>query len=165
MVKGLLHDLARGKGLLQGKKLADLGLLAIRLAAGAVFVVHGWPKLINTTQTAAFFGNVGIPAPGFFAPFVGVVETLGGAMLILGAFASFFGIALVINMLIAIFMAKGLKSWGRIELDVMMLSAMVLMAVRGAGAYSVDAMRGLGLESSPAPEKLRATAPPAPPVA
>ena len=62
----------------------SVGLLIIRLAAGLIFLVHGISKLSDMESTMMFFGSMGLGA--FFAWLVAIVETLGGAMLVLGIF-------------------------------------------------------------------------------
>lgn len=116
------------------------GMLILRAAVGAVFIYHGYPKLfVNMAGTVAFFDKIGIPAPGFFAPFVGVVEFFGGLALILGLAARIVGLAFVINMAVAILAAKGLSSWKGIELELLLLSGGFAVLTNGAGAYSLDA--------------------------
>ncbi len=58
------------------------GLLLIRVAAGLMFINHGWMKFSNMTATVAFMGSLGIPA--WLAYLVPAVELLGGIMLVAG---------------------------------------------------------------------------------
>lgn len=65
---------------------APAAVVLIRLLVGAVFVSEGVQKFVFSGELGVGrFEKIGIPAPDFFAPFVGVVETLGGALLLLGA--------------------------------------------------------------------------------
>lgn len=59
-------------------------LLIIRLVWGIQFIFAGWPKLNDLSGTAAHFASIGIPEPEMVALIVGLVETIGGAFLILG---------------------------------------------------------------------------------
>jgi uncharacterized membrane protein YphA (DoxX/SURF4 family) len=52
------------------------------------------------------FAKIGIPAPQFFGPFVGVVEIVCGALLILGLFSRLASIPLLIDILVAIATTK-----------------------------------------------------------
>ena len=145
MFSEMLGNVTQGRGLFHGKRAADVGKLVVRLAMAAVFINHGWPKLANLGQTVSFFGKIGIPAPGFFGPFVGVVEVLGGVMLAVGLLSSFWGVALAIDMVVAIISTKLSGSmpfsFNKMELDLMMLVTSLLMAIEGAGVYAIDALR------------------------
>ncbi len=65
-------------------------IVLIRLAVGAVFLSEGIQKfLFPDALGVGRFIKIGIPAPSIMAPFVGVVEILGGAMLIIGLFTCY----------------------------------------------------------------------------
>jgi putative oxidoreductase len=57
-------------------------LRAVRLIAGGVFVVFGAGKFVNHPSELASFRTYGLPAPEVFVIVVGVVELVGGALLI-----------------------------------------------------------------------------------
>ena len=117
----------------------DLGKVILRLVVGAAFLSHGWMKVQAGAGVVMFFEKLGIPAPGFFAPFVTWVEVLGGAALILGVAVRFFGLALAINMVVAILAAKGLASWKGMELEALLLGGSLTLMLGGGGACSLDA--------------------------
>src|SRR3989344_4519911 len=68
------------------EKWGDLAPFALRLAAGIIFVAHGWQKFGDITAVGGFFDSLGVPLPGFFAIVVTAVELVGGAALIFGLF-------------------------------------------------------------------------------
>ena len=75
---------------------AQLGALLLRLALGTVFIAHSvYLKLVvfGLPGTAQFFASVGLP--GFLAYLVFGLEAVGGAALILGAYARIAALALV----------------------------------------------------------------------
>jgi uncharacterized membrane protein YphA (DoxX/SURF4 family) len=116
------------------------GVLAIRLSTGAIFAYHGYGKLFGgLEQTTGFFDKIGIPAAGFMAPFVGVLEFVGGLALILGVGTRLWAMGHVAIMLVAIFVAKGISKFSKIEIDVSLLGASLFLFLHGAGRYSVDA--------------------------
>jgi uncharacterized membrane protein YphA (DoxX/SURF4 family) len=79
----------------------------IRLVVGGVFLNEGILKfLYPAAQAAGRFAKIGIPHPDFFGPFVGAVETLCGAMLILGLLTRPAAIALFIDISVAIVSTK-----------------------------------------------------------
>jgi hypothetical protein len=64
------------------------GLLALRLAVGAAFVLHGWPKVQNPT---GWMTAEGMPAaPGVVQVFAAFGEFLGGFAVIAGALTPVF---------------------------------------------------------------------------
>ncbi len=128
-------------GVLRQPRAHAKGLFLMRLAAGAVFMYHGCPKLFgDTAMFVGFFDKIGIPAPHLMVPFVGFIEFFGGAMLILGLGTRLWGAALAFDMIVAILAAKGLSSWGKIELEVLLMAASFQALLVGAGAWSIDAL-------------------------
>ena len=64
---------------------APKATILIRLLVGAVFLVEGVQKFLYTDALGVGrFSKIGIPAPQLTAPFVGVVEIVGGVLLIVG---------------------------------------------------------------------------------
>ena len=59
-------------------------LLALRVLSGGVFVVFGVGKFVNHTAELASFKSYGLPVPGLFVIAIGVIELVGGALLISG---------------------------------------------------------------------------------
>src|SRR3974390_1175843 len=81
--------------------------ILIRLVVGGVFLNEGILKfLYPATQASGRFAHIGIPYPDFFGPFVAVVETVCGAMVILGLLTRPAAIALFIDISVAILSTK-----------------------------------------------------------
>ena len=55
-----------------------------RLAGGAVFVVFGLGKFVNHSSELTSFQAYGLPAPDAFVYVIGVIEFVGGLLLMLG---------------------------------------------------------------------------------
>ena len=88
----------------------DRGLLVLRLIAGGVFVVFGADKFVNHASELASFRTYGLPAPEVFVVVVGMIELVGGALLIAGVLTSLAAMVLAGNMVGAIIVsgiAKG----------------------------------------------------------
>src|SRR5512143_1553056 len=81
-----------------------LGLLVLRLALGAVFVVHGGQKLftIGPTGTGEMLVKMGVPAATIIGPLLSVIEPLAGIGVLLGLFTRLAGLAIACDMLGAI---------------------------------------------------------------
>jgi putative oxidoreductase len=76
-------------------------LLAIRVLAGWGFITAGWGKLTNVEDTAKYFAGLNIPLPTLNVYFAGTAETVGGALLILGAASRISTIPLIGTMIVA----------------------------------------------------------------
>jgi uncharacterized membrane protein YphA (DoxX/SURF4 family) len=59
-------------------------LLALRLAAGGVFVVFGAGKFLDHASELASFQSYSLPAPEVFVVVIGVIELVGGMLLMAG---------------------------------------------------------------------------------
>ena len=127
---------------------APKAVVLIRLVVGGIFLSEGIQKfLFPDAQGVGRFIKIGIPTPEFFAPFVGVVEIIGGTLLIAGLLTRLAAIPLIIDMLVAIATTKIpilLKSgfWAmahEARTDFAMLFGCVFMLIVGAGSWSFDA--------------------------
>ena len=133
----------------------------IRLVVGGVFLNEGILKfLYPVAQAAGRFAKIGIPHPDFFGPFVATVETVCGAMVILGLLTRPAAIALFIDISVAIFTTKipvllghGFLGFSLMKLDhygflsmvheartdFAMWFGLLFLLVTGPGRWSVDA--------------------------
>lgn len=86
----------------------DRSVLLIRLLVGlVVFFPEGLQKLLfPAILGAGRFTSIGIPWPEIMGPFVGVVETICGALIILGLLTRLAVIPLIIVMIVAIVSTK-----------------------------------------------------------
>src|SRR6478735_3204291 len=93
-------------------KYKDLGLLVIRVGLGAMFIYHGYPKLMGGPDGWAGLGSstkyVGIHfAPVFWGFLAALTETLGGFLLLIGLAFRPICLLLVINLIVAAAMHIG----------------------------------------------------------
>lgn len=136
------------------------GVALVRLAVGIVFFMHGWQKLFENTipGVAGFFGNIGVPAPTFFAAVVTILELVGGLALIVGFLTRPVALLLAIDNLVALFavhLANGYYvATGGVELVLLLLMLNIGLVLTGPGAAALDDAIGLerrfGLGRSPA---------------
>ena len=83
------------------KSLEPLGLLALRLVLGLIFLAHGFPKLAHPTEAMhEFFVAHGLPA--YFVSVAGVLECFGSVLLFVGLFTRPAALLLTIEMSVAI---------------------------------------------------------------
>jgi uncharacterized membrane protein YphA (DoxX/SURF4 family) len=120
----------------------------LRLVVGGIFVSEGVQKFLFADELGVGrFVKIGIPAPALMAPFVGVVEIVGGGVLIVGLATRLVALPLIVNMLVAITSTK-LVSFGKNGLwktlheartDLLMIGVLVFLLAAGAGPKSLDA--------------------------
>jgi putative oxidoreductase len=80
----------------------DRALLALRLTSGGVFVAFGAGKFVNHAAELASFRSYGLPAPEVFVIGIGVIELVGGLLLIMGYLTRPAALALAVDMVGAI---------------------------------------------------------------
>jgi uncharacterized membrane protein YphA (DoxX/SURF4 family) len=130
-----------------GPAFPDKAVIIIRAMVGAVFLSEGIQKFLFAAELGAGrFSKLGIPHPGFFGPFVGLTEIICGAAVILGLWLRVAVLPLLIVIIVAIGTTKGPELlaqgfWhtahdGRA--DYCMLSGLIFLLIRGAGAWSID---------------------------
>ena len=86
---------------------AAKAILLIRILVGWVFLSEGIQKfLFPEGLGVGRFVNVGIPWPQFIAPFVGVVETVGGTLILIGLLRRPAAIPLLVDICVALYTTK-----------------------------------------------------------
>lgn len=118
----------------------NLGLLLLRLSIGSIFLVHGYQKLADIEGTTKFMDSLGVPMANAAAWLVGLVEFVGGGLIILGLFTCLASALLAIVMLVAIFTAHadaGLTGPGGKELPVALLGGLLALMGAGSGKWSI----------------------------
>ena len=81
-------------------------IILLRLMAGGVFLWEGMLKFIYVNQGVGRFTKLGLPFPQATANMVGVLEIVGGILLITGFLTRPIAIPFVIEMLVAILSTK-----------------------------------------------------------
>ena len=81
-------------------------IILLRLMAGGVFLWEGMLKFIYVNQGVGRFTKLGLPFPQSAANMVGVLEIVGGILLITGFLTRPIAIPFVIEMLVAILSTK-----------------------------------------------------------
>jgi putative oxidoreductase len=123
------------------EKLKPLGLLVLRLAVGASFMLHGYPKLSDPAKWLKAFPGFGFP--NYFAFISGILEVFGGGLLVLGLFTRGAALLLAIEMGLVVgrttLPAVGIYAFGRYELPLLLGAAALALATTGAGVVSLDA--------------------------
>ena len=128
--------------------LRDVALLLARLGLGVIFIAHGWQKVRvkGMATTAVGLDQVGVPAPVVATYYATCVELIGGAALIAGLFTVVAATLLFVDMLGAFVFVHATHGvfvdYGGYELVLALGLAALLIAVFGAGRYSIDGLAG-----------------------
>jgi len=118
------------------------------MMVGWVFLSEGIQKfLFPAALGVGRFAKIGIPAPQFFGPFVGVVEVVCGTLLVAGLLTRLASIPLLIDILVAIATTKipmlsRAGFWGLMHearTDYCMLLGLIFLLIVGSGTLSLDA--------------------------
>ncbi len=134
----------------------DLGLLILRVAAGAVMIAHGLNHGRKLDSTAAWFESIGFSRARVQAILSAAGELAIGAGLITGFLTTFAAAGLVATMIVAgvsnhrkagfFAFNRPIEGWEY----VMMLGVVGLtIATLGAGEYSIDGAIGLNVSGWP----------------
>ena len=120
-----------------------IGLLILRLALAAVFIVHGGQKLfeMGPSGTAGMLTKMGVPGASLIGPPLSFVEPLAGVGVLLGFLTRLSGLAIGIDMLGAILtfhIHHGFFVPIGVEFVMMNCAAGLALAALGAGQFSVD---------------------------
>jgi putative oxidoreductase len=126
---------------------APNAVILVRVMVGWVFMSEGIQKFLYPAALGVGrFEKIGIPAPQFFAPFVGTIETVCGFLLIVGLITRLAAIPLLINISVAIATTKiPLLSksgfWGTMHearTDFCMFLGLLFLIAVGSGRLSLD---------------------------
>jgi putative oxidoreductase len=139
---------------------APAATLLIRIVVGGVFLSEGIQKFRYSADLGAGrFARIGIPAPELMGPFVGGVEIVCGALILLGLATRLAAIPLIVTMLVALFTTKipillgqeflgfqlrPLSRYGFLSMlhesrnDLAMLFGSLFLLIVGAGRVSLD---------------------------
>jgi putative oxidoreductase len=127
---------------------SEVAYALLRVVVGIMFLMHVWGKFkVGAAAVAA-----GVMAKNGLEPSLGfayaamILESVGGACLIIGLFTRFFAAALAIEIGIAflfVHLPKGYAAGaGGYEYVLLIGVALLVIAMRGGGQYSADRQIG-----------------------
>jgi putative oxidoreductase len=134
--------------------------ILLRLMAGGVFLWEGVLKFVYSNQGVGRFTKIGIPAPSATATFVGVLEIVGGILLITGFLTRLISVPFIIEMLVAMLSTKialylgtsplplppappQVGFWAvlhEIRSDYAQIMTVIFLLITGPGRWSIDAL-------------------------
>lgn len=117
-------------------------ILISRIFLSILFILAGWGKLTGLEGTSQFFGSLGLPMPYATAILVGLVEFLGGLAILIGFQTRIAALIVALFTIGATLVAHMDFSQGMnammAQKNLAIAGGLLLLAVIGAGAYSVD---------------------------
>jgi putative oxidoreductase len=138
---------------------SDIAALILRVAAGAIFLPHGWSKVFGDSGPGAFAADVaanyGIPA--FLGYLAAYAEMFGAILLIVGLLTRLDALLLAATMFVAAFIvqlpeslyevpADAIKTFvalKAIELPLALFAICVAILLIGPGRASLDHLFGI----------------------
>jgi putative oxidoreductase len=137
----------------------DLGLLALRVLVGVVFSLHGMQKMFGwfggrgLEATAGGFGALGFGDGKIAARLAATGEMAGGLGLALGLLTPLASMAAIGVMTVAALLNRSQRGFWAAgngwEINYYIICVAFALAITGPGAYSLDAVLGLGWLSGP----------------
>jgi putative oxidoreductase len=130
-------------------KMDDAGKLILRVVLAVLLLFHGMSKLIGGIGfVSGMLVKLGLPPALGYLVYIG--EVVAPVLILLGVYTRVAGLVVVINMIVAvllvhtsqIFTVNQTGGWA-LELQAMYLAAGLVLAVMGAGRYSIGGTEGL----------------------
>ena len=123
----------------------SVGILAGRALLSILFIFAGFGKLTAISATAGWFGSIGLPVPTVTVVVVGLVELLGGLAILVGFQTRIAAIVIALFTLGATAIAhldfSDAMQVLMLQKNLAIAGGLILLAVFGAGALSVDGRR------------------------
>lgn len=118
---------------------ADAGRAVLRVGAGlALALAHGMGKMPPSDRFIQGVGEMGLPAPAFFAWMSGFAEFFCGLLLAVGLATRPAALFVSLNMFVVVFLAHAGDPFGNRERGVLFLCIALFFLLAGAGRYSFD---------------------------
>lgn len=122
---------------LRTRNLHDLAHFGLRITVGILFIVHSTGKF--DTNFKGFLSSMGLPAD--MALLLGLLEAIGGILLVAGVFTRISSSILAIEMLGIMIYVKKLQSFSGkngLELELLIFAILLTLIVLGPGKISLS---------------------------
>lgn len=124
--------------------LSPLAETLLRVLAGIMLAVHGWPKIQNPMGLTGMVESIGFAPSWFWAFALAITEFFGGLLLIVGLFTRPVAAAATVVLLVTVWFhwVQLGQGWKGSELSMIWAAVTFLFVARGAGRFSVDRVIG-----------------------
>ena len=130
----------------------DLATLILRLALGVIMVSHGIPKIKKREVLGKKWNDhYGVPKATIWL--TGILQIVGGLVLLVGLFTSLTSLVLTLDMLAALFICifnshhrepfnsvTPVKGW---DVNLLLVASLIAVLLLGGGKWSLDALLSL----------------------
>lgn len=128
------------------KKHSSWAHLFLRVAIGAIFLVQGIGKFGAIDGVTQMLAGLGFPAAATFAWILALVETIGGAMLIVGLLTRYAALPLAVVMLVVLVLkwtAVGMFEGGFLsaQADLALFAGLLALLFEGGGKWALYGKR------------------------
>ena len=137
-----------------GGRNPGFGLAILRITLGFIFIMHGWPKLAGGIDgLAALLESFGIPLPVIVASGIAVLETVGGACLIIGWSVTPLALLLAVHMVNGIFLVHLSNGFyvvgpgqGGYEFNLLLTAGLLTLVLAGSGIATIRSIFAKDIE-------------------
>ena len=139
---------------------APTATFLLRLMAGGVFLWEGILKFVFANQGVGRFTKLGLPAPELTANFIGILEIVGGILIIAGFLTRLIAVPFIIEMIVAMVSTKISMYFGtsplplppvppqiglwavlhEIRSEYAQIMVAIFLLIAGPGRWSLDAL-------------------------
>lgn len=120
----------------------DKALLVLRIALAVVLVLHGYGKLFGGMDGfTGMLDKMGFPLPVVMAWIVALLEFFGGLAIAVGLFTKYVSYLVIVQFAVILIIVKKL-SFPSSDTDLLVFAAAIVLALLGAGSWSLDAKMG-----------------------
>jgi len=123
--------------------------LVLRIAAGAILMAHGLPKLpglsggrVGRRKLVDDIASLGLPRPDLWATGVAGLQGVGGVCLLVGLYTSAVAAALALVMAAAVFVKRTEGFVLGADFPFALLCALLALVMIGDGGFSVMSLLG-----------------------
>lgn len=120
--------------------LSSLSLVLMRVCAGLILAVHGWPKIQAPMKAAGMVESLGFFPGTLWSPLLAVTEFVGGLMLAAGLFTRFVAAGATVVLLVTVYFHWVVQGQGLAGAEKSILWAMITLVfvANGGGPFSID---------------------------
>lgn len=131
--------------------MSDLGALIGRALLAAIFILSGFGKLMAVAGIAKMLGDKGFPQPVLFGYAAGVVEFVGGLLILIGFRVRLVALAMIVFVASTILVSHNfwtmegqayMQNRTHAMKNLAIMGGFLLLAVFGPGRFSVGGGRG-----------------------
>lgn len=133
------------------ERLQPVALLILRIVLGAIMVGHGYHKVVGGGLMEHYHRVQSLGLPGFLAIPSALAEFVGGILVLIGLFTRCAAIAILIDMMVAIWKVhwkNGLLAQHGYEFPLSLAAIAFTLMCYGAGPLGLEIIRKGGKSSS-----------------